>query len=115
MMQFMDKLALSQATMFNLREDLVCCFSLHSIDSARETEINYRKNLQGQDYSWASSIFYFGYLAWSPISSYLAVRLPLGKYLTVMVFVCVASTIFSPFTNLTQAYLGRCFDVPRRG
>ena len=24
MMQYMDKLALSQATMFNLREDLVC-------------------------------------------------------------------------------------------
>lgn len=27
MMQYMDKLALSQATLFNLRQDLVCCQS----------------------------------------------------------------------------------------
>ncbi|KAF9892243.1 hypothetical protein FE257_002020 [Aspergillus nanangensis] len=66
MMQYMDKIALSQATLFDLREDL---------------------NLRGQQYSWASAIFYFGYLAWSPISSYLIVRLPMGKYLTVSVFV----------------------------
>ncbi|KAJ5209300.1 hypothetical protein N7449_003679 [Penicillium cf. viridicatum] len=43
-LQFLDKLALSQATLFNLREDL---------------------NLKGSEYSWASAIFYFGYFAWS--------------------------------------------------
>ncbi|CAP81007.1 Pc12g13800 [Penicillium rubens Wisconsin 54-1255] len=43
-LQFLDKLALSQATLFNLREDL---------------------NLRGAQYSWASAIFYFGYFAWS--------------------------------------------------
>ena len=32
MMQFMDKLALSQATMFNLREDLVRCPGSHRSD-----------------------------------------------------------------------------------
>ncbi|OJJ07289.1 hypothetical protein ASPVEDRAFT_363578 [Aspergillus versicolor CBS 583.65] len=64
MMQYMDKLALSQATLFNLREDL---------------------NLQGSNYSWTSAVFYFGYLAWSWPSSYLMVRLPLGKYLTACV------------------------------
>ncbi|KAL4744406.1 hypothetical protein BDW72DRAFT_212690 [Aspergillus terricola var. indicus] len=64
MMQYMDKLALSQATLFNLREDL---------------------NLQGTDYSWTSAVFYFGYLGWSWPSSYLMVRLPLGKYITASV------------------------------
>ncbi|KAL3429235.1 major facilitator superfamily domain-containing protein [Aspergillus tetrazonus] len=64
MMQYMDKLALSQATLFNLREDL---------------------NLQGTDYSWTSAVFYFGYLGWSWPSSYLMVRLPIGKYITASV------------------------------
>ncbi|KAI9373345.1 major facilitator superfamily domain-containing protein [Aspergillus egyptiacus] len=66
MMQYMDKVALSQATLLNLREDL---------------------NLQGQQYSWASAIFYFGYFAWSWPSSYLIVRLPLAKYIAVSVLV----------------------------
>ncbi|KAL5041768.1 hypothetical protein BDW71DRAFT_217417 [Aspergillus fruticulosus] len=64
MMQYMDKLALSQATLFNLREDL---------------------NLQGSDYSWTSAVFYFGYFGWSWPSSYLMVRLPLGKYIAASV------------------------------
>ncbi|KAL4931765.1 MFS general substrate transporter [Aspergillus undulatus] len=66
MMQYMDKLALSQATLFGIREDL---------------------NLQGPNYSWTSAIFYFGYLAWSWPSSYLMVRLPIGKYIAATVFV----------------------------
>ncbi|XHG03982.1 hypothetical protein AWENTII_007265 [Aspergillus wentii] len=66
MMQYMDKLALSQATLFNLREDL---------------------NLKGSDYTWTSAVFYFGYFAWSWPSSYLIVRLPLAKYLSVSVLV----------------------------
>ncbi|KAL2817058.1 major facilitator superfamily domain-containing protein [Aspergillus cavernicola] len=65
-MQYMDKVALSQATLLNLREDL---------------------SLQGQEYSWASAIFYFGYFAWSWPSSYLMVRLPLAKYMGISVFV----------------------------
>ncbi|KAL3459466.1 major facilitator superfamily domain-containing protein [Aspergillus heterothallicus] len=64
MMQFMDKLALSQATLFGLRQDL---------------------SLQGDQYSWASAIFYFGYFTWSWPSSYLMVRLPLAKYISVSV------------------------------
>ncbi|KAF7596897.1 hypothetical protein BBP40_011942 [Aspergillus hancockii] len=66
MMQYMDKLALSQATLFNLREDL---------------------NLKGPEYAWTSAIFYFGYFTWSWPSSYLIVRLPIGKYLSASVFV----------------------------
>ncbi|KAJ5873725.1 uncharacterized protein N7529_002155 [Penicillium soppii] len=62
MLQYIDKLAISQATLFNLRQDL---------------------NLKGNEYNWVSAIFYFGYFAWSWPSSYLVVRLPLGKYLGV--------------------------------
>ncbi|KAL4863323.1 hypothetical protein BDV12DRAFT_202232 [Aspergillus spectabilis] len=64
MMQYMDKLALTQATLFGLREDL---------------------NLRNAQYSWASAVFYFGYFAWSWPSSYLMVRLPLARYLSVCV------------------------------
>lgn len=38
-------------------------------------------------YSWTSAIFYFGYLVWSWPTSYLIVRLPLGKYLAASVYV----------------------------
>ncbi|RAH68824.1 MFS transporter [Aspergillus aculeatinus CBS 121060] len=65
MLQYMDKLALSQATLLNLRQDL---------------------GLRGSQYTWCSAIFYFGYLAWSWPTSYLIVRLPLGKYLAISVF-----------------------------
>ncbi|RHZ44861.1 uncharacterized protein CDV56_102539 [Aspergillus thermomutatus] len=66
MMQFMDKLALSQATLFGLRKDL---------------------HIVGREYAWAPAIFYFGYFAWSWPSSYLCVRLPLAKYLSASVLI----------------------------
>ncbi|KAJ5559192.1 hypothetical protein N7535_008944 [Penicillium sp. DV-2018c] len=66
MLQYIDKLAISQATLFNLREDL---------------------GLVQNQYNWASAIFYFGYFGWSWPSSYLVVRLPLGKYLSGAVFI----------------------------
>ncbi|KAJ5652911.1 hypothetical protein N7507_010337 [Penicillium longicatenatum] len=64
-LQFLDKLALSQATLFNLRQDL---------------------NLHGSQYSWTSAVFYFGYFFWSWPSSYVIVRMPIGKYLSLAVF-----------------------------
>ncbi|KAJ6105021.1 hypothetical protein N7486_003710 [Penicillium sp. IBT 16267x] len=66
MLQYMDKLALSQATLFGLTGDL---------------------HLKGTEYNWSSAVFYFGYLVWSWPSSYLIVRLPLGKYLSLAVFI----------------------------
>ncbi|KAL3433715.1 MFS general substrate transporter [Aspergillus tetrazonus] len=60
MLQYMDKVTLGYATQLNLRTDL---------------------NLHGSEYSWCSSVFYFGYLFWSWPSSYISVRFPLGKYL----------------------------------
>lgn len=43
------------------------------------------KNLEGQDYSWASSIFYFGYLFAQYPSAILMQKLPIGKYFGTMV------------------------------
>ena len=38
-------------------------------------------HLHGQDYSWTSSIFYFGYLVAQYPAGYAMQRLPLGKFL----------------------------------
>ncbi|KAJ6172468.1 hypothetical protein N7470_001535 [Penicillium chermesinum] len=40
------------------------------------------RGLVGQQYSWVSSIFYFGYLIWSYPTSLLIARLPTAKYMT---------------------------------
>ncbi|KAJ0158223.1 putative transporter [Colletotrichum tanaceti] len=61
MFNFMDKTILSSASVFGLRDDT---------------------NLKGQNYSWVSSIFYFGYFAWTYPTSILIARLPVAKYMT---------------------------------
>ncbi|OAA51922.1 Major facilitator superfamily domain, general substrate transporter [Metarhizium rileyi] len=66
MLNFMDKIILSSAAVFGLRHD---------------------NHLKGQEYSWVSSIFYFGYLVWEYPTTILVARLPTGKYLT-------ANTVF---------------------
>lgn len=81
MMQYMDKLALSQAAILDLRKDLV---RLHTRSS---TMLISRQGLHGSEYSWTSAVFYFGFLVWSWPSSYLIARLPLGKYVSVSVSV----------------------------
>ncbi|KAH7139890.1 major facilitator superfamily domain-containing protein [Dactylonectria estremocensis] len=60
MLQFLDKQSLNFASIMGIIDDL---------------------NLVGSRYSWCSSVFYFGYLAFSYPASFLMVRLPLGKYL----------------------------------
>ncbi|KAI8942095.1 hypothetical protein NX059_000191 [Plenodomus lindquistii] len=59
-LNFMDKTILSSASVFGLREDT---------------------HLKGQQYSWVSSVFYFGYFFWEYPTTYLIPRLPVGKYL----------------------------------
>jgi MFS family permease len=56
--QFLDKSALGYTAIMSLREDL---------------------NMSGSQYSWASGIYYFGYLAASYPAAWLIVRLPVGK------------------------------------
>ncbi|KAI2628176.1 putative MFS allantoate transporter [Xylaria nigripes] len=62
---YIDKTTLSYAAIFGIREDL---------------------NLQGSDYSWLSSIFYFGFLFWAFPTNFLMQRLPIGKYLGANIF-----------------------------
>ncbi|KAI1338157.1 putative allantoate permease [Xylariaceae sp. FL0016] len=59
---FMDKTILSSAAVFGLRDD---------------------NHLVGKDYSWVSSVFYFGYLFWTYPTSLLIARLPIAKYVAV--------------------------------
>ncbi|KAJ5228209.1 hypothetical protein N7489_008917 [Penicillium chrysogenum] len=61
MFNFMDKTILSSASVFGLRDDT---------------------GLVGQQYSWVSSVFYFGYLGWVYPTTLLIARLPAAKYLT---------------------------------
>ncbi|CAI7620870.1 unnamed protein product [Penicillium viridicatum] len=61
MFNFMDKTILSSASVFGMRHDT---------------------GLVGQQYSWVSSIFYFGYLGWVYPTTLLIARLPAAKYLT---------------------------------
>ncbi|KXH65579.1 hypothetical protein CSAL01_10924 [Colletotrichum salicis] len=60
-LQFADKTSLNYASLMGIREDTGL-------------------NPKSQEYSWASSIFYAGYLLWEFPTTYLLRRLPLGKY-----------------------------------
>ena len=55
----MDKTTISYASIMGLKTDL---------------------NLQGDDYQWLGSMFYFGYLFWEYPTNRLLQRLPLAKY-----------------------------------
>lgn len=65
-LQYLDKVTLSYAAVYGLRKDL---------------------NLVGQDYSWANSIFYFGYLVGEFPANYLIQKLPIGKFASVNLFI----------------------------
>jgi MFS family permease len=65
MLQYLDKTTLSYAAIFGLQADT---------------------HLVGTDYSWLSSIFYFGYLLSQPLSGIVLQRFPASKCLCVCVF-----------------------------
>jgi MFS family permease len=60
-----DKTTLSYAAIFGIEEDL---------------------GLVGREYSWLSSVFYFGFLVWSFPTNLLMQRFPVGKYLGANIF-----------------------------
>ncbi|KAF9464593.1 major facilitator superfamily domain-containing protein [Collybia nuda] len=64
-MQFVDKAAISNAATFGMKTDL---------------------NLQGQDYSWAISVFYFSYLLGTWPASYLMQRFHAGRVIGIACF-----------------------------
>jgi len=65
LVQYVDKTTLSYAAIFGIKKNL---------------------DLQGTDYSWLSSIFYFGWLAWAIPSNSTLQRLPPACYLAGKVF-----------------------------
>ncbi|KAI1504731.1 putative MFS allantoate transporter [Biscogniauxia marginata] len=62
---YIDKTTLSYAAIFGIRQDL---------------------NLQGSDYNWLSSMFYFGFLFWAFPTNFMMQKFPIGKYLGVNIF-----------------------------
>ncbi|OAA52936.1 Major facilitator superfamily domain, general substrate transporter [Cordyceps fumosorosea ARSEF 2679] len=79
MLNFMDKVILSSAAVFGLKEDTV---SPPSPPAPRALLISANKqHLHGQQYSWVASVFYLGYLTWSYPAALVVARLPVGKYL----------------------------------
>lgn len=64
---FMDKTILSSAAVFGLKRD---------------------NHLQGQDYSWVSSVFYFGYFFWTYPTTLLVARLPIARVSNIRCSLC---------------------------
>ncbi|KAH8920612.1 MFS general substrate transporter [Atractiella rhizophila] len=62
---YVDKTTLAYAAIFGIKKDL---------------------NLTKSDYSWLSSIFYFGWLCWGFPTNYLMRKFPLNAYLAVNIF-----------------------------
>jgi hypothetical protein len=60
LLQYLDKSSINFASVFGLKQGT---------------------HLQGQQYSWLSSLFYIGYLVAQPAAGYLLQRLPLGKFI----------------------------------
>lgn len=100
MLNFMDKTILSSASVFGLREDtvrtptqlLVTTIYAYARAPTRARLARWAlplahtdkstQHLEGQDYSWVSSVFYFGYLFWTYPTNLLIARLPVARYLT---------------------------------
>lgn len=77
-LNFMDKTILSSAAVFGLRDDTV-----RSLPRPGQPRVSLTDNgchavqhLVGQQYSWVSSVFYFGYLFWTYPTNLLIARLP---------------------------------------
>lgn len=60
-----DKTTLSYAAIFGIQSDL---------------------NLKGTEYSWLSSIFYFGFLVWALPTNFMLQKFPIAKYLGLNIF-----------------------------
>ncbi|TVY36222.1 putative transporter, partial [Lachnellula occidentalis] len=83
MFQYLDKSAMGFTAILGLRTDL---------------------HLKGQEYSWAGSIFNFGYLVASGPVVLIMVRFPVGKFMAVAMYYCMGR--FLMFTALTHNAAG---------
>jgi MFS family permease len=76
MIVYMDKSILGQAAIYGLNQDL---------------------HLVGQDYSWCSSLFYFGFLIFQPVGAWILTYFPVGK------FVAATSVFWAVILFITPA------------
>jgi MFS family permease len=84
MLQFFDKTTLGYTAILGIQADTV---GLPPYLTRHNTHWHQLQHLTGPEYSWVSSMFYFGYLAASYPTSFALVKLPLGKFLAVSVIV----------------------------
>ncbi|KAI8624779.1 MFS general substrate transporter [Xylariaceae sp. FL1651] len=60
-------------------------------------------HLTSQQYSWLSSVLYFGQLAFQPLAACLLVRLPTGKVIgTAVIFWGISETLLAACTNFSS-------------
>jgi len=85
-LQYLDKVTLSYAAVYGLRKEL---------------------HLVGQQYAWASSIFYLGYLVGEFPANYLLQKFPIGKFAGictliwgVLVMLCAVARNFAGIATL---------------
>lgn len=89
MLNFLDKTAISYASIMGMEEDL---------------------NLVGNEYEWLGSLFYFGYLGWEYPTNRLLQRLPVGKYSAFNVIMWGGTlACFAAVTNFSGAVAVRYF------
>ncbi|KAJ6124751.1 Major facilitator superfamily domain general substrate transporter [Penicillium samsonianum] len=82
-MNYLDKTTLSYASVMGLKKDL---------------------DLEGDQYQWLGSLFYFGYLAWEYPTNRLLQRLPLGKYSAACILIWgVILSCFAAVNNYSGA------------
>ncbi|CAM1507320.1 Fc.00g069610.m01.CDS01 [Cosmosporella sp. VM-42] len=100
-LQYLDKVTISYAAIYGMREEL---------------------NLVGQQYSWANSLFYFGYLVGEFPANYLMHKVPIGKFAAVntliwgvLVMLCAVAKDFAGLAvlrflmGLFEACIGPCW------
>ncbi|PSR92339.1 allantoate permease [Coniella lustricola] len=68
----------------------------NSLNFASEFGLKTGTHLEGQDYSWLSSIFYFGYLIAQFPAAYALQRLPIGKFVSITTIVWGAIVLTTP-------------------
>lgn len=69
-LNYLDKTTLSYASIMGLRSP------------PSDNKLKSGIDLQGDQYQWLGSMFYFGYIAWEYPTTRLLQVLPLGKYCT---------------------------------
>jgi len=82
-LNFIDKTLLGYAAIFGIIQSTVGLQSVTRLE--KQPLIARLKHLVGRQYSWASSIFYFGYMFWEYPTTILIQKLPIGKYLSASV------------------------------